>query len=204
MMQLTERFQQPTRPEPFFWLNEPTQSHFGAGLEIFTDARTDFWQRTHYGFRRDDGHALLVRLDSDFALTAHVAYLPKVQYDQCGLMVRIDPENWIKTSTEFENESHSRLGSVVTNLGYSDWATQDVLSSHTEMWYRISRCGADFLVEASFDGERWLQLRIAHLHKAQDVVAAGVYACSPIGRAFHCRFTEVTIGESTWSGGEGA
>ncbi len=202
-MRFTERFQQPTRPEPFFWLNEPTQASFGAGLEIITDARTDFWQRTHYGFRRDDGHALLVRLDSDFALTAHVTYQSKVQYDQCGLMVRIDAENWIKTSTEFENESHSRLGSVVTNLGYSDWSTQDVLSSHTQMWYRISRCGADFLVEASFDGERWLQLRVAHLHKAQAVVAAGVYACSPIGKAFRCVFTEVTIGESTWSGGEG-
>lgn len=198
-MRLTERFLQPNRPEAFHWLNEPERAQFGAGLEILTDARTDFWQRTHYGFRRDDGHALLTRLDEDFTLIAHVQYQPQTQYDQCGLMVRIDPENWIKASTEYEDEAHSRLGSVVTNLGYSDWATQDVLSSHTEMWYRLSRCGSDFLIEASFNGQHWFQLRVAHLHKAGESVEAGVYACSPIGRNFKCRFTEVTIAENTWS-----
>ncbi len=200
-MRLTERFTRADVPEPFRWLNAPEQARFGSGLEILTDLRTDFWQRTHYGFRRDDGHALLTQLSEDFSLTTHVAYQPQVQYDQCGVMVRIDSENWIKASTEYEDEAHSRLGSVVTNLGYSDWATQDVLSSHFEMWYRISRCGSDYLIEASFDGGRWLQLRIAHLHKSVEAVEAGVYACSPIGRHFRCRFTEVTIAESTWSGG---
>lgn len=200
-MRLTERFTTAAVPEPFHWLNAPEQARFGSGLEILTDLRTDFWQRTHYGFRRDDGHALLTRVTEDFSLTTHVVYQPQVQYDQCGLMVRIDSENWIKASTEYEDEAHSRLGSVVTNLGYSDWATQDVLSSHFEMWYRISRCGSDYLIEASFDGSRWLQLRIAHLHKRAETVEAGVYACSPIGRHFRCRFTELTIAESTWSGG---
>jgi len=51
------------------------------------------------------------------------------------------------------------------------------------MWYRISRRGPDYLIEASFDGARWLQLRVAHLHKNANVVLGGVYACSPIGRA---------------------
>lgn len=202
-MPFVEHFTDTTRPERFVWLNEPKVSRFGSGLEIVTDARTDFWQRTHYGFQRDDGHALLTRLRGDFALRTHVRYQPQSQYDQCGLMIRIDSNTWIKTSTEFENESHSRLGSVVTNRGYSDWATQDVLSSHTEMWYRITRRGPDYLIEASFDGGRWLQLRIAHLHRRTDAVLAGVYACSPIGKAFRCVFTEVTIGESSWSGGEG-
>jgi regulation of enolase protein 1 (concanavalin A-like superfamily) len=27
-------------------------------LEIFTDEQTDFWQNTHYGFQRDNGHCL--------------------------------------------------------------------------------------------------------------------------------------------------
>jgi len=202
-MSSVEHFTEHARPEQFVWLNEPKVSRFGAGLEIVTDARTDFWQRTHYGFQRDDGHALLTRLRGDFALTTHVRYQPQTQYDQCGLMIRIDSNYWIKASTEFENEAHSRLGSVVTNRGYSDWATQDVLSSHTEMWYRISRRGPDYLIEASFDGARWLQLRIAHLHKQADTVLAGVYACSPIGGQFHCRFTELAIGESAWGGGEG-
>ena len=117
-------------------------------------------------------------------------------------MIRVDAENWIKTSTEYENEELGRLGSVVTNLGYSDWATQDISSEHTAMWYRISRRGQDFKIEALFDGEVWKQLRIAHLHKASDTIAAGMYACSPIGSDFQCRFTRFTCGPNTWSAEE--
>ena len=142
-MYLLERFGGVSVPEGFCWLNEPARYKVGAGLEIWTDAETDFWQRTHYGFRRDDGHCLLARLDGDFCLSTHVEFRPQTQYDQCGLMVRVDAENWIKVSTEYESEEQSRLGSVVTTLGYSDWATQDVPSGEWgEMRYRISRNGA--------------------------------------------------------------
>ena len=198
-MQLIEKFQQSTLPKPFYWFNEPTTYQLGAGLEIYTDEKTDFWQNTHYGFQRDDGHCLLTRLAGDFSLMTHVEFRPQEIYDQCGLMVRVDRENWIKVSTEYENEKHSRLGSVVTNLGYSDWATQDISSTHTEMWYRISKNGPDFLLENSYDGQNWLQLRITHLHQVPEQLEAGVYACSPIGKDFWCRFNLLEISKNEWS-----
>jgi len=193
MMQLIEKFQHPSIPANFYWFNQPTKFKIGDGLEIFTDEKTDFWQRTHYGFQRDDGHCLFTRRSGDFSLSTQVEFHPQTQYDQCGLMVRIDSENWIKVSTEFEDETHSRLGSVVTNLGYSDWATQDISSEHREMWYRISKTGSDFLLENSYDGQNWLQLRVAHLHKAAEMLEIGVYACSPIGKDFWCRFKQLVI-----------
>ncbi len=196
----TETFSTPSLPQAFAWLNEPARYRLGNGLEILTDEKTDFWQTTHYGFQRDDGHCLLTRLNGDFQLVTHVEYLPKEKYDQCGLMIRIDSKNWIKVSTEYESETVSRLGSVVTNLGYSDWATQDIPSHHREMWYRISRNGRDFLLEASYEGQAWQQLRITHLHQAADQLQAGVYACSPIGKDFWCRFNRLEISENKWSG----
>ncbi|MBN1873018.1 MAG: DUF1349 domain-containing protein [Anaerolineae bacterium] len=197
-MELVEKFLQPTLPDPFYWFNEPQRYQLGTGLEIFTDEKTDFWQNTHYGFQRDDGHCLLTRQTGDFCLMTHVEFRPQVQYDQCGLMVRVDSQNWIKISTEYEDETCSRLGSVVTNLGYSDWATQDISSSHKEMWYRISKNGNDFLLEHAYNGQDWHQLRIAHLHKASGQFEAGMYACSPIGKDFWCRFTMLRITENTW------
>lgn len=194
-MYLVEKFLQPSISENFYWFNQPTKVKLGAGLEIYTDEKTDFWQRTHYGFQRDDGHCLFTRQAGDFTLTTHVEFHPVSQYDQCGLMVRIDSDNWIKASTEYENETHSRLGSVVTNLGFSDWATQDISSDHKEMWYRINRTGNDFILENSYDGESWLQMRITHLHEAGAVVEIGVYACSPIGKDFWCRFTQLVISD---------
>ena len=197
-MKRSEHFLQPTLPPDFFWFNEPRRYHSGNGLEIFTDEKTDFWQNTHYGFQRDDGHCLLIRQTGDFSLITHVEFQPREKYDQCGLMVRIDRQNWIKASTEYESENVSRLGSVVTNLGYSDWATQDVTSNYRAMWYRISKRGIDFLLENSYNGQAWLQMRITHLHKETEYYEIGVYACSPIGKDFRCLFKTLEISDNKW------
>ncbi len=123
----------------------------------------------------------------------------QAQYDQCGLMIRVDERNWIKLSTEREDERTSRLGSVVTNLGWSDWATQDVCPAPPRMWYRVSRNQGDFLLEYSFNGTTWLQMRITHLHSAKNELEMGLYACSPIGRDFQCRFLFLDVDDSNWS-----
>ncbi len=186
-------------PDGFFWLNEPQAVRFECGLEVTTKANTDFWQRTHYGFRRDDGHCLLTPRSGDFALETAVEFSPRTRYDQCGLMVRVDAENWLKASVEYEDAELSRLGSVVTNLGFSDWATQDISSSVRVLRHRVSRRGSDFLIEWSADGD-WHQVRVAHLHSLpeQGEVQIGIYACSPIGDRFECRFAYVDVGDSGW------
>lgn len=188
-----EVFNSADLPTGYYWFNEPKQWRSGSGLEIVTDHETDFWQRTHYGFSRDNGHCFFTAMEGDFALETHVRFVPRTQYDQCGIMVRVDADNWIKLSTELENDTISRLGSVVTNLGYSDWASQDVSSSITERWYRIRREGNDFFLESAEDGAEWHQLRVAHLHKASAKIEAGIYACSPVGEAFHCCFSYMEI-----------
>ena len=47
----------------------------------------------------------------------------------------------------------------------------------------------------------WSQLRIAHLHKASEVCEAGVYACSPLGKDFWCRFEFLEISANEWGAG---
>jgi uncharacterized protein len=180
-------------PAAFEWMNPPPQTSFTGGLKIATGDKTDFWQRTHYGFKRDDGHALLCPVEGDFTLETCVEFAPRHQYDQCGLMIRIDAENWIKVSTEFETATHSRLGSVVTNQGWSDWATQDIGSEFTRMYYRVGAKGADFVLESSYNGEEWRQLRITHLVNAKGLISAGIYACSPIAAGFECTFKYVKL-----------
>ena len=193
-----ENFADRNIPGNFYWLNPPPTHDFDGGLWISTGPETDFWQRTHYGFCRDDGHCLLTRLAGDFQFSTRVDFEPVTQYDQCGLIIRVDPENWIKISTEYETPEHSRLGSVVTNLGYSDWATQTVSSAIGQRCYRASRRGDDFLLEYGDDGQHWDQLRITHLHRATPELAVGIYACSPVGRDFHCCFRWLEIDDNRW------
>ena len=187
-------------PGDFFWENEPENVITDNEIIIHTKPYTDFWQRTHYGFSRDNGHCLLTYTDADFLLEVKTRFNAKEQYDQCGLFVRIDKDNWIKESTEFETENHYRLGSVVTNLGFSDWATIDIEKPVNEVWYRIqSKNGLrDFLLEFSDDPGIWRQLRITHLHKATERIAIGIYACSPMNSSFVAKFSEFRIDSSTW------
>ncbi|MCB9443970.1 MAG: DUF1349 domain-containing protein [Ardenticatenaceae bacterium] len=182
----------------YFWFNQPDKFKTGDGLEIWTTPGTDFWQRTHYGFRNDNGHCLLREMTGDFSLTTQVEFRPTMLYDQCGLMLRIDENNWVKVSTEYIGAESSKLGSVVTNRGYSDWATQDISSEVQQLWYRVSRRGPDFLLEFSNDGTAWQQLRICHLHEVGDNIAAGIYACSPLENSFWCRFRILQFMPNQW------
>ena len=164
-----------------------------GALTLTTLDGTDFWQRTHYGFSRDDGHALLTSLHKDFQMTVRVRYSYEDQYDQCGLLVRIDALNWIKLSSERESQDSSRLGSVVTNLGYSDWATTDVNGTEADIWYRVECRENDFHLYTSQDGADWHRLRIAHLHSRQRPLNVGIYACSPKKGGFQCQFSDFSL-----------
>jgi regulation of enolase protein 1 (concanavalin A-like superfamily) len=80
----------------------------------------DFWQRTHYGFEADNGQILFAPVAGDFVLATQVRFHPVHQYDQAGLMVRVSPSGWLKTSAEYEPIGPSRLAAVVTNDTSSD------------------------------------------------------------------------------------
>ena len=180
------------------WHCEPKKWSFDApehALRIEPDAATDFWQKTHYGFDADNGHVLYANLAGDFVMTARVHSRPAHQYDQAGLMVRLSPECWLKTSIEYEPEEPNRLGVVVTTHGYSDWSTQSVPSGPSDLWLRVRREGDDYIVESSWDGQRWEQIRMGHLadEKGGATIAAGVYACSPKGAGFVAEFRELCV-----------
>lgn len=53
----------------FRWHNEPAVWQGDAArLSLKTDAETDFWQETFYGFHRDSGHAYLAPISGDFTV----------------------------------------------------------------------------------------------------------------------------------------
>ncbi|MEZ4638842.1 MAG: DUF1349 domain-containing protein [Caldilineaceae bacterium] len=153
------------------WIYPPKQSDVAARrVAIVTEPGTDFWQRSYYGFRNDNAPALLLTHDANFTFTVKAVFDYRNRFDQCGLIIYLDSDNWFKASIEHEDATFSRLGSVVTNLGYSDWATTDIASTG-QMWYRLSRCGPDFLIENSVDGVTFRQMRIFHLHRLGETTA---------------------------------
>jgi regulation of enolase protein 1 (concanavalin A-like superfamily) len=194
------RFTSPAPHAPPSWHAEPSRWSIDADhLRLEPDAATDFWQRTHYGFQADNGHFLHVPVTGDVVITTHVRFHARHQYDQAGLMVRLSPTCWLKTSVEHEPGARGRLGAVVTNHGYSDWSTQPFEAD--AVWLRIRRESADYIVDASTDGKAWEQIRMAHLSEDdnQRSVHCGLYACSPKASGFIAEFSflEIRAGHAT-------
>lgn len=197
------------------WINRPEEFSLASDrLTLTTSGGTDFWQRSYYGFRNDNAPALLFSSRENFTLSCRVDFVYRQRFDQAGIILYLDSENWFKASIEYENNSVGRLGSVVTNNGYSDWATRDIEPVNS-VWYRLSRRGADFLVESALAEGVYQQVRIFHLHvlgqtdpdKAAErfmrgledsAVRFGFYACSPSESSFTAEFSSIIYEDSRW------
>jgi uncharacterized protein len=191
---LHESFSSPSFSSRLRWRSAPAHWHIDQAskcLRITPDAGTDFWQRTHYGFEADNGHFLYLEASDDFVLTTKVTSHPIHQYDQAGLMVRVSPACWLKTSVEFEPHGLNRLGAVVTNAQLSDWSTQPLAKEVNTVWFRVRAESSDYIVDSSLNGKHWDQIRMARLHERPSVasVSCGLYACSPNGAGYEAVFS---------------
>ena len=177
----------------------------GEKISITTEPHTDLWQRTYYHFRNDNAPLLQMETEekffsfvvkTDFSRSHH-------RFDQCGIVLYLDAENWLKASVEYENEQFQHLGSVVTNHGYSDWATTAIPADVKVMWYRFSRREDDYCIECSADGVEFSQMRVCHLWEGAGKIRFGIYACSPEESSFTARFTDLAVTDCAWKAHDG-
>lgn len=182
------------------WTREPKDYTIGEKeISIVTEPGTDLWQRTYYGFQNDNAPVLQMSTEEKyFSFTVKTEFASKRRFDQCGIVMYLDSENWLKASIEYENEEYQRLGSVATNHGYSDWATTDISASVKSMWYRFSRRESDYCIECSEDGVHFKQMRICHMWEGAGNIRFGIYACSPEESSFEAKFSHMEMGACRW------
>ena len=189
-----------------FWTREPGAFSLSDDrIEITTLPHTDLWQRTYYHFRNDNAPVLQAETDRQFfSFTVKTDFTGAARrFDQCGIVLYLDSENWLKASVEQENGEISHLGSVVTNGGWSDWATTEIPASQKAMWYRLSRREDDYRIECSLDGRRFSQMRVCHLAAGSGTINFGIYACSPEDSSFTAVFTDFTLSDCCWAAHDG-
>lgn len=190
----------------FQWTREPEDYKISQDkIEIVTKPHTDLWQRTYYHFRNDNAPVLQMETEE-----AYFSFVVKTEFeeshhrfDQCGIVMYLDSENWLKGSIEYENEEYQHLGSVATNHGYSDWATTVIDASVKSMWYRFSRREDDYCIECSTDGVAFQQMRVCHMHEGKGKIRFGVYACSPEDSSFKAVFSHMELMECQWKAHDG-
>lgn len=174
------------------WLNEPPQwSMDASGLELVTGEKTDFWQDTFYGFHRDNGHFFGNRVKGDFSAVVTFEGDYQTLYDQAGLMMRLDHNNWLKAGVEFSDGATNF--SVVVTRTRSDWSVINVPRVEELQQVRLTRVGGAVLVHFLTARGRWELLRLADFPRGSEALL-GPMACSPQRAGFRARFTGFTVG----------
>ena len=181
--------------ERCLWLNEPARwSATDARLDVVTDDRTDFWRQTHYGFTRDTGHFFGAEVVGDFTAALRIRATYEALYDQAGLMVRVDAENWLKAGIEL-SDGVPMLGSVLTR-DFSDWATGRFEGDAADFWLRVTVAKGVVRLQASTDGVRWPLLRLAPF-PVSPRYRVGPMCCTPERAGLAVGFSDFSIGPPT-------
>ncbi|MFL6617259.1 MAG: DUF1349 domain-containing protein [Povalibacter sp.] len=173
------------------WLNPPAAARIeGSTLTVRSSAKTDFWRKTFYGYITDNGHFFHLPAEGDFRFEARVNGKYAAQYDQAGLMVRLDQQQWMKCGTEFVDGK--RNASVVFTRDFSDWSTLPDLSQTAPIWWRVIRAKDSIEAHCSSDGKTFMAVRQGYF-TPHAKVSVGIMCAAPEGPGFDAVFDELKL-----------
>jgi regulation of enolase protein 1 (concanavalin A-like superfamily) len=173
------------------WMNEPASSKIAGGqLVVRSRPKTDFWQKTFDGYVADNGHFYHLTAPGDFTFTASINGRYATQYDQAGLMVRVDSENWMRCGTEFIDGK--RFASVVFTRNYSDGSTMPDLSETEPIWWRAIRKKDSIETLCSLNGVQFTSVRMGYFPPSRPV-EVGIMCAAPSGQGFEATFKDLKL-----------
>jgi uncharacterized protein len=176
------------------WLNPPPHRHQNADrLSITTGDRTDFWRHTHNDFLRDNGHLFFEQRAGDFTAEVTVRGDFRALYDQAGLMLRNDSENWIKAGIEMTGGV--AYMSVVVTRTFSDWSLIPLGAAPESIRLRLTRIADAVHILYELPDGPWTPARLAYF-PTMNPASIGAMACSPQRAGFEAEFRGFAIGRA--------
>jgi len=172
--------------EKMQWFNEPEQwSIADNGITFRATPHSDYWRISHYGFTVDDAPFYYAVYGGEFEAKVRISGDYRVRFDQAGLMLRIDAENYIKAGIEYVDGKFN-LSTVVTHRT-SDWSVIALDEPVESVWIKAVRRLDAVEIYYSFDDRNYTMMRNAWLQDHTPVMV-GMMAASPDGEGFEARF----------------
>ena len=173
------------------WFNEPESwSIKNNKLTMQVTPQSDYWRISHYGFTVDDAPFLYTTRGGEFEVKVKISGDYKVRFDQAGLMLRADKENYIKAGIEFVDGKYN-ISCVVTHHT-SDWSVITLDKAIGHIWIKAVRRLDAVEIFYSFDDKNYVMMRNCHLADNTPVMVGMMAAC-PDGQGFEARFEEFKI-----------
>lgn len=177
--------------EKMQWFNEPEEWEIqGNTLTMNVTPQTDYWRISHYGFTVDDAPFLYTTRGGEFEVKVKISGDYVTRFDQSGLMLRLDHENYIKAGIEFVDGKYNL--SVVVTHHTSDWSVITLDKPVPYVWIKAVRRLDAVEIFYSFDDKTYTMMRNAWLEDNHPVMVGVMGAC-PDGKGFKAKFEHFTI-----------
>lgn len=177
--------------EKMMWFNEPAKWEIKNNtLSMSVTPQSDYWRISHYGFTVDDAPFLYNIYGGEFEAKVKIKGNYKTRFDQIGLMLRIDKENYIKAGIEFVDGKYN-LSTVVTHTT-SDWSVIALDKIPSDVWIKAVRRLDAVEIFYSFDDKNYIMMRNAYLQDNSPVMV-GLMAACPDGGGFNATFENFTV-----------
>ena len=177
--------------EKMQWFNEPSQWEIkDKKLTLFATPQSDYWRIAHYGFTVDDAPFLYTTYGGEFEAKVKITGDYRERYDQAGMMIRIDHENYIKTGIEYVDGKYN-LSAVVTHHT-SDWSVITLDRAVPFIWIKAIRRLDAVEIYYSYDDQTYTLMRIAWMQD-NTPVQVGLMAASPDGQGFQASFEHFQV-----------
>ncbi len=177
--------------EKMQWFNEPEKWEIkDKSLTMSVTPQSDYWRISHYGFTVDDAPFYYATYGGEFEAKVKVTGDYKARFDQAGLMLRIDHENYIKAGIEFVDGKFN-ISAVVTHRT-SDWSVIVLEKTVPHIWIKAIRRLDAVEIFYSFDDKEYTMMRNAWLQD-NTPVQVGLMAACPDGKGFDVTFEHFSV-----------
>lgn len=177
--------------EKMNWFNEPDSWSIDGGTLIMdVTPNSDYWRISHYGFTVDDAPFYFAEYGGEFEAKVKISGDYKVRFDQAGMMIRLDHENYIKAGIEYVDGQYN-LSTVVTHTT-SDWSVIALECPVEHIWIKAVRRLDAMEIFYSFDDKEYIMMRNAWI-EANHPVKIGMFAASPDGNGFKAVFSNFNV-----------
>ena len=177
--------------EKMQWFNEPENWEIRNNtLHMFVTPQSDYWRISHYGFTVDDAPFCYAVYGGEFEAKVKITGEYRERFDQMGLMIRADQENWIKAGIEFVDGKYNL--SVVVTHRTSDWSVIPLDKTPPFVWIKAIRRLDAVEIFYSFDDKSYTMMRNAWFQDNIPVMV-GLMAASPEGKGFNALFENFRV-----------
>lgn len=174
------------------WFNEPDTWEIvnSRTFKMIVPPKTDYWRISHYGFTVDDAPFYYAMYGGEFEAKVKITGNYVTTFDQMGMMIRIDHENWIKAGVEYVNGKQN-VSAVVTHKT-SDWSVIELNEAPRSIWIKAVRRLDAVEIFYSLDDKKYTMMRTCWLQDNCPVMVGLMGAC-PDGTGFEAIFEDFQV-----------